>query len=181
MYYSCAISVSATDADSMKYPFKVLGLAGLFTALLLAVGCNKVDERIELVVASEQGYKLDDKGLPQKMFIARENSEGSEWKVRDLRNTKILKYENGYEYTVMSYAETYEPNAFPQFREKFWWVLDEVVEKVEKRSELPEKLYIFTYDSPWGFDPRDPMLTYLLNHYKEVFGSDFEIYYPTKD
>lgn len=136
---------------------------------LLTMGCEKYPEgSIEMIVASEQSYILGENRLPQARHIVRTNSEGSEWEVVDLRNTIFMEYERGYEYIIMAHKESFEPNVFPQFPKKFWWQVDALVEKIQKESNLPENIYIYTPDSPWGFDPRDPMLEYLLNHPEEL-------------
>lgn len=159
-------------------------LKRIVTYLLLCVaallgGCEKVpDGSVEVIVASKQSYVFGENGLPEKRYILREATEGSEWQVVDLRYAKRLDYQHGWEYSAFAHEETYEPEGFPQFREKFWWEIDELIEKVQKETEVSEDIYIYTYGSPWGFDPRDPMLTYLLDHYKEVLGPGAEIVYP---
>ncbi len=136
----------------------------LCVALLLG-GCEKVpDGSVELTVASKQSYVRGEDGYPVKMFVVLGSTADGQWRVVDLRNTKLLDYQLGYEYTVRAFRETFEPDVFPQFKKKVWWSISEVVDVVKKDTELPDDIYIYTEGSPWGFDPRDPLLEYLLNH-----------------
>lgn len=134
----------------------------LCVAALLG-GCKEPDDgSVELTVASKQSYKLNDEQLPEKMFVVLGSTADGQWKVVDLRNTQLLDYQLGHEYTIRAFRETFEPDVFPQFEKKVWWQISEVIEVVQRDTELPDNIYIYTEGSPWGFDPRDPMLEYLL-------------------
>ncbi len=109
------------------------------------------------------------------------NDDGGEkWETTQLIGVELLNYEDGYEYTIRAHKESYMPEDFPEYKDVLWWKVDEILNKVKKESNLPDDVFVYTYGSPWGFDPRDPLLELMLEHYKEIFGEDAEIYYPTK-
>ena len=163
----------------------------LFLSLLCTlfmVGCNSSTEQseegsteyFELYIASKWGYYVDPCScLPEPKPIMRVGEDG-EWEPTDFLNFSSLKYEAGYEYIVRAHLEPYEPGYLTDANGVLFWYIDEVLSKVQKDTELPDNVFIYTIGSPWGFDPRDPMLEYTLEHYKEIFGEDCEIYYPTK-
>lgn len=94
-------------------------------------GCEKVpDSSVELTVASKQSYERGEDGYPVKMFVVRGSTADGQWKVVDLRNTQLLDYQLGNEYTVRAFRESFEPDVFPQFKKKVWWRISEVVEVV---------------------------------------------------
>ena len=134
-----------------------------------------------LHIASKYGYVVDPcSGFPSRAMIIRESGENSKWKPTLVLEQKVLKYEEGYEYTVMAHKEPYDPGYITEANGVLFWKFDEVLDKVQQETDLPDDVYLYTIGSPWGFDPRDPNLEYMLEHYKEIFGEDDEIYYPTK-
>lgn len=161
----------------------------LFSVLcaLLFMGCNNTPEESNekttystLLVASKYGYVIDGCScLPTRLLIIREIGENGKWKQTPILEQNVLKYETGYEYTVRAHKEVVNPESKPE-KHVLWWKFDEVLSKVQKDTELPDDIYLYTIGSPWGLDPRDPMLEYMLEHYKEIFGEDCEIYYPTE-
>ncbi len=160
----------------------------LFLSLLctlLMVGCNNGEDehrRTKLLIASKYGYVIggDTRPIPMPIVQVVNDEGGEQWKASPLIGVELLNYEEGYEYTVWAHKESYMPDEFPEHEDVLWWKIDKVIDKVEKDTELPDNVFIYTIGSPWGFDPRDPMLEYMLEHYKEIFGEDCEIYYPTK-
>lgn len=162
----------------------------LFLSLLCTlfmVGCNTVPEEAEeevvystLTIASRLGYRKDpNSGLPSPAMIIKEGESG-EWEPTLVLEQKVLQYEEGYEYTVRAHREPYAPGVLTEATGGLFWKFDELLSKVQKDTELPDDVYLYTIGSPWGIDPRDPWLEYMLEHYKEIFGEDCEIYYPTK-
>lgn len=148
------------------------------------VSCGKEEDGVvysTLTVASQYGYIVDpDSSVPRRTLIIKESGENSDWKSVLVHNIQLLNYEEGYEYTVKAHKEPYEPGYMTEANGALFWKFDEVLEKVEKDTVLPDNVYVYTYGSPWGFDPRDPFLEYTLEHYKEIFGEDYEIPYPER-
>ena len=162
----------------------------LFLSLLCIfafIGCNTTPEPEEdityttLLIASKYGYVIDPwSGFPSRAMIIRESGEHGKWESTLVLEQKVLKYEMGYEYTVKAHKEPYDPGYLTEANGVLFWKFDEVLDKVQKDTELPDDVYLYTLGSPWGFDPRDPFLEYMLEHYKEMYGEDEEIYYPTE-
>ena len=161
-------------------------LLSLLCALAFA-GCNNTPEEpednteyFELHIASKWGYYIDPCScLPALKPIVRVGEDGK-WQPTDFLNFSSLKYEVGYEYIVKAHREVYDPGYLTEANGCLFWFIDEVLSKVQKETELPDYVYLYTLGSPWGLDPRDPNLEYMLEHYKEIFGEDDEIYYPTE-
>ena len=149
------------------------------------VSCNNTPEEQEekitytkLTIASECSYMVGEHYSVWWEYIIREtDNEASEWETHPILGG--FEYERGYEYTVLAHKEVVNPESKPE-KHILWWYVDEVLEKVEKDSEIPEDIYIYTYGSPWGLDPRDPFLDWLMENFYDIFGEDAEIYYPTK-
>lgn len=158
-------------------------LAFISLMVLMLGSCNtKTPEeevlQVKLTIASEQSYVIGEEGLPWTTYIIRETDiEGTEWKAQPIKGD--FGYKSGYEYTILAHQEVINPESIPE-KHVFWWHFDEVLDIVEKDSDIPDNIYIYTIGSPWGFDPRDPMLEFMLEHHKEIFGEDSEIYYPKK-
>lgn len=162
-------------------------LISLLCAMVF-VGCNNRPEEPEdkttyttLLIASKYGYIIDpDSGFPRQTLIIRESGEDGKWKPTLILAQNVLKYEVGYEYAVMAHKEPYMPGILTEGTGGLFWKIDKVLDKVQKDTELPDDVYLYTLGSPWGLDPRDPYLEYLLENYKEIFGEDCVIDYPTK-
>ena len=163
----------------------------LFLATIIAlfvVSCDKTpieqENEItytELIIASKYGYVIDpSSSLPRRAMIIRESGENGKWEPTLVLKQNVLKHEEGYEYTVKAHQEPYEPGVLTEATGGLFWKFDEVLDKVQKDTELPDDVYLYTIGSPWGFDPRDPMLEFMLEHHKEIFGEDSEIDYPKK-
>ena len=151
------------------------------------IGCNTTPEPEEdityttLLIASKYGYIVDPcSAVPRRAYIIKELGGDEKWQPEWVLSNKVLQYEVGYEYTIKAHKEPYDPGYLTEANGVLFWKFDEVLDKVQKDTELPDNVYIYTIGSPWGFDPRDPRLEYMLEHYKEIFGEDEEIYYPTE-
>ena len=161
-------------------------LAVYIVLTTIAMGCNSSggDEHhsTQLLVASKYGYVVggDMRPIPMPIIQVVNDDGGEKWETTQLIGVELLNYEDGYEYTIRAHKESYMPEDFPEYKDVLWWKVDEILNKVKKESNLPDDVFVYTYGSPWGFDPRDPLLELMLEHYKEIFGEDAEIYYPTK-
>lgn len=159
----------------MKHKFFIIALA-----VLALMGCEyDRGQYMKFVVASKQSYIIGEHGLPEVRYIMRNADNGGEWKQYILLNATLLDYTPGYEYTIEAYEAPYKPDEFPEYKDVLWWTVDSVLDRVEADSDISNDMYIYTYGSPWGFDPRDPALEYMLEHYKEIFGEEYDIFYPS--
>ena len=149
------------------------------------VGCNNTPEEQEekitftkLTVASERSYCIGEHYMPEFEYIIRETDNAdSQWEVHPVLGS--ISYKRGYEYTVLAHKVVVNPESKPE-RHVYWWRFDEVLEKVKKDSDIPEDIYIYTYGSPWGLDPRDPYFDWLMENFYDIFGEEPVIYYPTE-
>lgn len=154
----------------------------LFLSLLCALAftsCNNTPQEgiyTKLTVASERSYVIGEHYMPEFEYIIRETDNiDSQWEAQPALGS--IGYERGYEYTVLAHKEVVNPESIPE-KHVFWWHFDEVLEKVQKDSDIPEDIYIYTYGSPWGLDPRDPYFDWLMENFYDIFGEEPEIYYP---
>lgn len=154
--------------------------------VLMLGSCNNIPEEEEnekiiytkLSVASERSYVIGEHYMPVFEYIIRETDNiDSQWEAHPVLGS--IDYKRGYEYTVLAHKVVVNPESIPE-KHVFWWHFDEVLEKVQKDSDIPEDIYIYTYGSPWGLDPRDPYFDWLMENFYDIFGEDAEIYYPTK-